>query len=51
MSNCTCAEENPCPCEGCREKDAIVRQLYEKIDELEKALKESAGINARCVRH
>lgn len=48
---CPCAEDLPCNCQGCRERDAIVRLLYAKVDELEKALKVSAGITARCTRH
>ena len=48
---CACAEDLPCDCEGCQKKDALIRLLYAKIDEIEKALNVSAGINARCVRH
>lgn len=42
MPECSCTHENPCEFEGCQEKDALVRILYGKVDELEKALKESA---------
>ncbi len=51
MPDCGCTHEKPCECEGCREKDSLIRQLYEKIDELKKALNVSAGSNERCVRH
>ena len=51
MSDCGCTHESPCGCEGCKEKDALVRVLYEKIAELEETLKESAQLNTRCNRH
>lgn len=51
MAECGCTHEKPCECEGCQEKDALVRILYEKVDELEKALKDSAGLNAAATRH
>ena len=48
---CPCAEDLPCACEGCQEKEALVRLLFARIDELEKALKVSAEINTRGTRH
>ncbi len=48
---CPCAEDLPCPCEGCQEKEALIRLLFAKVAELEKALKVSAEINTRSVRH
>ena len=40
-----------CECEGCQEKDALIRILYGKIDYLERKLKESAELNTKCTRH
>ena len=51
MPDCGCTHEKPCECEGCQEKDALIRILYGKIDMLETKLKESAQLNARCTRH
>ncbi len=51
MPDCGCTHEAPCSCEGCREKDALIRQLYDRIDELKKALKESTQLNAGVTRH
>ena len=45
---CRCSEDLPCPCEGCQEKETLIRLLDVKIDEFENALKVSAGINERC---
>ena len=51
MPNCGCTHEAPCLCEGCREKDALVRLLFKEMAELEKTLRESAQLNAQCTRH
>ncbi len=40
MPDCSCTHENACDCAGCQEKDALIRILYAKVDELEKALKD-----------
>ena len=37
MADCGCTHDAPCPCEGCREKDALIGNLYHRIDELETA--------------
>ena len=31
---CPCAEGKAMPCEGCQEKDALIRLLYARIDEI-----------------
>ncbi len=51
MPECGCTHEKPCECEGCQEKDALIRILYGKIDYLERKLKESAELNTKCTRH
>lgn len=51
MADCGCTHEAPCVCSGCQEKDALIRILYAKIAEIEKALNDSAGLNAAATRH
>ena len=47
MPNYRCTHEAPCSCEGCREKEALIK----KIDEIEKVLKELAQLNAGVSRY
>ncbi len=37
MSDCGCTHEKPCECEGCKEKDALIRILYGKVNMLERS--------------
>jgi len=48
MPDCGCTHAKTCDYEGCQEKDALSAS---STGELKKALKESAGLNARCTRH
>ena len=51
MPDCGCTNEKPCACEGCQEKDALVRQLYHKIADLDARLKDAIELDAKATRH